>query len=63
MLKRFIDISKLQKSVTELEKLNRERIGANFALPSAHHRHEKVFVDTAIELRTVATSMFNLTLL
>ncbi|XAR52531.1 hypothetical protein NMG60_11020661 [Bertholletia excelsa] len=36
-------IGKLQKSVADLEKLYRERVGVNFVLPSSHsHAHEKV---------------------
>uniref|UniRef100_A0A7N2L3C5 C2 domain-containing protein n=1 Tax=Quercus lobata TaxID=97700 RepID=A0A7N2L3C5_QUELO len=34
-------IGKLQKSVADLEKLHIERSGANLALPSPHHGHEK----------------------
>ncbi|XP_059659620.1 protein BONZAI 3-like isoform X1 [Cornus florida] len=35
-------IGKMQKSVADLEKLHKEKIGANFILPSARHGHEKV---------------------
>jgi len=37
--------SKMQKSVTELEKLYREKTGANFVIPSTRDRQEKVFTD------------------
>ncbi|KAG5549329.1 hypothetical protein RHGRI_014621 [Rhododendron griersonianum] len=49
--------SKIQKSIVELEKLHKEKIGANFILPSSrHHTHEKVlkgqlFVDRFIETK------------
>lgn len=48
-------IGKLQKSVADFEKLHREKVGANFILPSSHHQsREKVlkgqfFVDGFIE--------------
>ncbi|XP_062144806.1 protein BONZAI 3-like isoform X4 [Alnus glutinosa] len=35
-------IGKLQKSVADLEKLHKERSGANLTLPSSHYGHEKV---------------------
>ncbi|KAJ7973406.1 Protein BONZAI [Quillaja saponaria] len=35
-------IGKLQKSVAELERLNKERSSANFVKPSTHQGHEKV---------------------
>ncbi|KAI8555821.1 hypothetical protein RHMOL_Rhmol05G0204000 [Rhododendron molle] len=49
--------SKIQKSIVDLEKLHKEKIGANFILPSSrHHTHEKVlkgklFVDRFIETK------------
>ncbi|KAF8038952.1 hypothetical protein BT93_B1491 [Corymbia citriodora subsp. variegata] len=47
-------MGKLQKSVADLEKLHKERNGANFTLPASHHGHEKVlksqlFVDQFCE--------------
>ncbi|XP_027931663.1 protein BONZAI 3-like isoform X1 [Vigna unguiculata] len=47
-------IGKMQKSVTELEKLYREKTGANFVIPSTRDRQEKVlkgqlFVDQYCE--------------
>ncbi|XP_027351006.1 protein BONZAI 3 [Abrus precatorius] len=47
-------IGKLQKSVADLERLYKERTGANFFLPSTSHRQEKVlkgqlFVDQFCE--------------
>ncbi|TKY61444.1 BONZAI 3 [Spatholobus suberectus] len=47
-------IGKLQKSVADLEKLYKERTGANFVIPSTRHRQEKVlkgqlFVDQYCE--------------
>ncbi|XP_058216509.1 protein BONZAI 3-like [Rhododendron vialii] len=50
-------IGKIQKSIVDLEKLHKEKIGANFILPSSHHHtHEKVlkgqlFVDRFIETK------------
>ncbi|XP_059648597.1 protein BONZAI 3-like isoform X2 [Cornus florida] len=35
-------IGKMQKSVKDLEKLHKEKIGANFIIPSARQGHEKV---------------------
>ncbi|KAH1071582.1 hypothetical protein AAZX31_03G221700 [Glycine max] len=35
-------IGKMQKSVADLEKLYKERTGANFVIPSTRHRQEKV---------------------
>ncbi|KAI8555827.1 hypothetical protein RHMOL_Rhmol05G0204300 [Rhododendron molle] len=49
--------SKIQKSIVDLENLHKEKIGANFILPSSrHHTHEKVlkgqlFVDRFIETK------------
>ena len=41
----FVVDSKLQKSVADLEKLQKEKIGANFIFPSSRNRaHDKVFV-------------------
>ncbi|KAM7508481.1 hypothetical protein LguiA_018934 [Lonicera macranthoides] len=48
-------IGKLQKSMADLERLHKGKIGANFVLPpSGHHHHEKVlkgqlFVDGFVE--------------
>ncbi|XP_075656819.1 protein BONZAI 3-like [Castanea sativa] len=47
-------IGKLQKSVADLEKLHKERSGANLTLPSSHHGRDKVlkgqlFVDQFCE--------------
>ncbi|XP_059663482.1 protein BONZAI 3-like [Cornus florida] len=47
-------IGKMQKSVTDLEKLHKEKSGANFIIPSARQGHEKVlkgqlFVDGFVE--------------
>lgn len=48
-------VGKLKKSVADLEKLHKEKVGANFILPpSGHHHHEKVlkgqlFVDGFVE--------------
>ncbi|KAI8555828.1 hypothetical protein RHMOL_Rhmol05G0204300 [Rhododendron molle] len=50
-------IGKIQKSIVDLENLHKEKIGANFILPSSrHHTHEKVlkgqlFVDRFIETK------------
>ncbi|KAK7296167.1 hypothetical protein VNO77_50617 [Canavalia gladiata] len=54
LIPKFIAISKMQKSVTDLEKLYKERTGANFVIPSTRHRQEKVlkgqlFVDQYCE--------------
>ncbi|XP_048135818.1 protein BONZAI 3-like [Rhodamnia argentea] len=47
-------IGKLQKSIADLEKLHKERNGANFTITASHHGHEKVlrsqlFVDQFLE--------------
>ncbi|XP_056166186.1 protein BONZAI 3-like isoform X1 [Syzygium oleosum] len=47
-------IGQLQKSMADLEKLHKERNGANFTFPASHHGHEKVlksqlFVDQFCE--------------
>ncbi|KAL5136031.1 Protein BONZAI 3 [Glycine soja] len=54
LISKFIAISKVQKSVADLEKLYRERTGVNFVIPSTRHRQEKVlkgqlFVDQYCE--------------
>ncbi|KAI6684710.1 hypothetical protein NL676_030623, partial [Syzygium grande] len=48
------NLVKLQKSMADLEKLHKERNGANFTFPASHHGHEKVlksqlFVDQFCE--------------
>ncbi|KAK2640684.1 hypothetical protein Ddye_028479 [Dipteronia dyeriana] len=47
-------IGKIQKSVADLQKLHQDLSGANFVLPSAHRKHEKIlksqlFIDKCIE--------------
>ncbi|OIV95133.1 hypothetical protein TanjilG_21523 [Lupinus angustifolius] len=48
-------VGKMQKSIVDLEKLNKEKIGANFVIPSSNHSKEKVlkgklFVDQYCEI-------------
>ena len=62
LISKFIAISKVQKSVADLEKLYRERTGVNFVIPSTRHRQEKVLVTYAIELHFCSTPLLNLTL-
>ena len=45
MLKFYL-ISKIQKSVADLEKLHKERSGANLTIASSHVGHEKVLIHT-----------------
>jgi hypothetical protein len=40
-----VAISKMQKSIADLEKLCHERKGANFVMPSKLNGQEKVFID------------------
>ncbi|KAG5549326.1 hypothetical protein RHGRI_014618 [Rhododendron griersonianum] len=53
-------IGKIQKSIVDLEKLHKEKIGANFILPSSrHHTHEKVLKGQLFMDRFIETKLYS----
>jgi len=46
---KFVAISKMQKTIADLEKLCNERKGANFVMPSKRKGQEKVFIDWSMK--------------
>lgn len=48
---KFVAISKMQKSIADLEKLYNERKGANFVVPSKRRGQDKVIIDPCNQIR------------